>query len=172
MAVWIKIFRHLWPGISLSLFPSFRFYLISLANGNFLGRTAWRGLWSWQREIGKTPRSGRLLSSFFLFCFYCLPPSRFSQRERKRVKKWKGEVRGGILPPFWCSGFLKVRQALSGTFAAWGVKSVLTWQGGWKWQKETHVVNWVLLMVSGMWLLACSVLVTLCRTFRNLPVLF
>lgn len=129
-----------------------------------LGGDCGRDKEKWGKPLGQIGCFLPFFSSVFTACR--LPGS--VSRRKKREKKWKGEEGGGVLPPFWCSGFLKVRQALSGTFAAWGVKSVLTWQGGWKWQKETHVVNWVLLMVSGMWLLVCSVLVTLCRTFRNL----
>lgn len=59
-------------------------------------------------------------SAFFLFFSSvftaCRLPGSVSRRKKVRRRE-KGRWVGGVLPPFWCSGFLKVRQALSGTFA-------------------------------------------------------
>lgn len=137
-----------------------------------LAGLCWRGLWLWQREMGKTPPSGRLLSSFisllffFFFTACCLPGS--VKKEGEEVKG-VGEEREPCLP-FGVQVFPEPDGTCLELCCA-RCEKCLTWQGV-KWQKQTHVVNWALLKVFGMWLLDWSVLVTDCKTFRNLPILF
>lgn len=131
VANWMKIFRHRKPEALLffcffplfppSSFPLF-FYLMSLANGNFLGRTAVEGIVVVTKRNGENPCVRT--SVFFLSIpfYYCLLPSRFSWWEEKKremkEKEWGKSVNPASLlvfpsqtGPVW-------------SFAVWGVKSV------------------------------------------------
>lgn len=119
VAIWMKIFRHCTPGALLFLSPSFPtrslsplfFYLISLANGNFLGRTEVEGIVVVTRRNGKTPVSGRLFSSFLSFFTACCPPvSVWRKREMKEKESGESVNPASLL----VSGFSQGRQGLSG----------------------------------------------------------
>ena len=61
VAIWVKTFRHIRSGTLLfALFPPSFFPLISLANGNFLGRPAVEGIVVVTKRNGENPVSGRV----------------------------------------------------------------------------------------------------------------
>lgn len=93
--IWMKIFRHCRPGtlLFLLLFPLFPpsffalfFYLISLANGNFLGRATVEGIVVVTKRNGENPcvRTSVFFLSLSFFSLNCLQPSSFQSPGGKR----------------------------------------------------------------------------------------
>ena len=189
--------HHFW--LFLPHFPPSLFALLSsFANGNFLGRTAVEGIVVVTKRNGENPclRTSVFFLSFSLsfFLSFFLPLSFFFSspfllpaafqflsvggRWRNRslcvcvcVCVFGGGGGGWTLSPFWCSGFPAPDRTCLESLPCevWKVSNLA---GGLKCRREAHVVNRVLLMVFGMWLLDWSALVTVCKTFRNLPFRF
>lgn len=112
---------------------------------NFLGRTGLEGIVVVTERSVENP-SVRT-SAFFLPVFFSSFAPQVQPAEAKEgeeVKRSGGRV--CTLSPFWCSAFPGARRDLSGALRRVRCEKCLTWQGM-KWQKQTHVVKQVLLIV-------------------------
>lgn len=108
-----------------------------------LASLRWERLWLWQREMGENPLWGRLFSSSPFF-FVSLSSFKWKRRWRKK----QGEE-CELSRPSGVQVFFTSQTGPAWSSSVWGVKSVS--QQGVKWQKQTHVVNAVLLMVCDYW---------------------
>lgn len=103
----------------------------------------WKRLWLWQREKGENPQWGCLFSSSFFF---------FTQLSCFNGKEDEGKSKGEeceLSRPSGVQVFFTNQTGPVWSSAVWGVKSVS--QQGVEWQKQTHVVNAVQLMVCDCW---------------------
>lgn len=151
VAVWMTVFRlrmlllkKVFPLFSPSFSPFF-FYLISLANGNFLGSIVVEWIVVVTKRNGGKPCVR--MSVFSLF--YCLPVLVGKEKRRWREKEGE-ECRPASRLVFRVSS--EARQDLP----VWSFalcercEKCLTLQEV-KWQRQTHVVNAALLMVWHYW---------------------